>query len=379
MTSAIALMLGFGLVLARRVLADVMSEVAPLAAVSLLFGFAFACFEHGNREGSSVWLLAGNLLIFACAVMFHMTLCTLFEQPVRMRFTLLVAAASWLGGLWYTLGSPSLAGRAVLFGTGLLVILLTTLAGLLLHWRQRRSSGSGLMLLILGVLVLTLAARTLLGALHWLDYGIWLWRAPLEAMLFIVIASSFVSLMLIAVALLSRRALGRLRASSASEDILTGLANRSSMLDFLDEQLERCAQKESSLSLLLVEIDNFRQFCDWYGSALGERVLVHVAQSLQARVRRGDRVGRWGEASFLVVLPGSGEKFAHRCAAGLLSRMRRHGFEVDSLALDLAVCSGIATTQACETGREALIPEVERSLRVARARPNGMGPVALLD
>lgn len=379
--SAIALMLGVGMLQVGRVFGHTLEGVAPLAGVSLCFGFACACFAvfHAQFFSSAYVLLLGNLFIFACAALFHLAICALFERSPRVSRVLILSSAALLAGLWYTLFEPLMAGRAVVFSIGLLGILLLTIRETWINWHQRRSSGSGLMLVVQGALILAVAGRIVLGAVFWREMDALETRLPADSLIFLAIAASFVSAMLMSMVLISQRALVRLRATTAREDLLTGLANRSAMLDLVDSELDRCALQGLSLSLLLIEIDNFRQFNDWYGHTLGDRVLVHVAQSLQARLRSSDYVGRWGGASFLVVLPGSGVKYAQHCADRLVHSLRYYGFQVGALSLELSVCVGIVTTRSCESGRDALISEVEKSQRIASGRVDGIGSLTELD
>jgi diguanylate cyclase (GGDEF)-like protein len=380
-TSAIALTLGLGMLFVRRSFSQAFADIAPLAGASLCFGFSCASFApiQNVESASAGWLLAGVFCAYACAAFFHLTLCTLFERRLHAGRHLLIVVVAGLAGLSFTFLVPGSFGRFIAFGSGLLLMLVLSLIEIFRHWRTRRNLGSRLMLILTAILALAVALRIALGAWNWRGVEEPGWRLAVEAILFAVVASAFISLLLICTVLISQRALVLLRATSAREDILTRLANRSAIEDILDDELDRCGLSDSPLSLLVVEIDNYRQFCDWYGSALGDRALVHVAQFLQARLRPGDRIGRWGEASFLIVLPGSGAKYALHCARSLVHNLRHYGFQIGSLALDLSVCSGLVTTRCCETRREALISEAEKSLQLACGRIDGLGQLVELD
>ncbi|WP_417071220.1 GGDEF domain-containing protein [Niveibacterium terrae] len=380
-TSAIALTLGLGMLFVRRSFSQAFADIAPLAWASLCFGFCCAAFAANQKSDSAVtlWLLLGVFFAHACAAFFHLTLCMLFERRFHVGRLVLAAALAWLAGLGFVFWLPNAFWCFISFGSGLLLMQALSLVEIFRHWRARRNLGSRLMLILTAILALAIALRLGLGAWNWRGVDETVWRFSVEAILFAVVASAFISLLLICTVLISQRALVQLRATSAREDILTRLANRSAIVDILDDELDRCGLSDSPLSLLLIEIDNYRQFCDWYGSALGDRVLVHVAQSLQGRLRPGDRIGRWGEASFLIVLPGSGAKYALHCARSLVHNLRYYGFQVGSLALDLSVCSGLATSRCSETRREALISEAEKSLQLACGRIDGLGPLIELD
>ena len=104
----------------------------------------------------------------------------------------------------------------------------------------------------------------------------------------------------------------------AHTDPLTGVDNRRSLMDMLKAALERKSSHEP-VSLILLDLDNFKQINDRYGHEIGDRVLVHVASLLQQNLRQADQVGRWGGEEFVLLLPNTvqGE------AQGLAERMQR--------------------------------------------------------
>ncbi len=94
---------------------------------------------------------------------------------------------------------------------------------------------------------------------------------------------------------------GRL-ASLALEDALTGLANRIVLTDHLERALARQARAGSALALVFVDVDDFKVVNDVYGHAVGDALLVEIAQRLRSSVRPGDVVARLGGDEFLLLL-----------------------------------------------------------------------------
>jgi len=88
----------------------------------------------------------------------------------------------------------------------------------------------------------------------------------------------------------------------AATDPLTGLANRRQTLELL-EQLARDGRLERSPVLMLCDLDHFKNINDGWGHAMGDQVLVAVANALRASTRDSDTVARWGGEEFLIVLP----------------------------------------------------------------------------
>ncbi|XVU29958.1 diguanylate cyclase [Actinoplanes sp. CA-054009] len=111
----------------------------------------------------------------------------------------------------------------------------------------------------------------------------------------------------------------RAQRHAAITDALTGLRSRRFFEQSLRWESSRSARHETDLSMLLLDIDHFKTVNDTYGHAGGDRVLVEVAERLQAAIRPGDLVARYGGEEFAVLLPGAGPAEA----ADIADRLRR--------------------------------------------------------
>jgi diguanylate cyclase (GGDEF)-like protein len=97
----------------------------------------------------------------------------------------------------------------------------------------------------------------------------------------------------------------------ATHDSLTGLWNRRALFELVRTELERSARKQAPVSLLLIDIDHFKQVNDRCGHQMGDSVLQEVARRLASGVRPYDHIGRYGGEEFVV------------CAAELKSQAAR--------------------------------------------------------
>jgi diguanylate cyclase (GGDEF)-like protein len=93
----------------------------------------------------------------------------------------------------------------------------------------------------------------------------------------------------------------------ATMDVLTRIPNRRATQAFLERELARTQRHQGKFSVLLIDIDNFKQVNDNWGHDMGDYVLLQTAGIFQSMIRKQDWVGRWGGEEFLMILPGPSE------------------------------------------------------------------------
>lgn len=106
----------------------------------------------------------------------------------------------------------------------------------------------------------------------------------------------------------------RLLQTLSYTDELTGLNNRRSLNEALEKETHRAARYYTPLSMLMIDIDHFKDFNDQYGHQTGDNVLVDVAKALQKRSRSSDFCARYGGEEFVVLLPHTSLKDAKKLA-----------------------------------------------------------------
>lgn len=171
--------------------------------------------------------------------------------------------------------------------------------------------------------------------------------------------------------LLERRTLHNdveLYRQKARVDALTSLYNRSAFMECLLEEMERTGSTGADLSLLLLDIDDFKGINDVYGHLAGDAVLSTLGQLLRNFLRREDVAARYGGEEFAVVAPYTMQHQAVRMAEKLRNAIAEHSF--GSLP-PITVSVGCATYRRGESP-ESFIQRADLALYDAKANGKNM-------
>ena len=156
--------------------------------------------------------------------------------------------------------------------------------------------------------------------------------------------------------------LNRALSKMATTDPLTGLNNRRAFDHSLELELAVVARRGTPLSLLMLDVDHFKQINDTFGHDAGDKVLVAIAQALSGCARVIDVVARVGGEEFAVILPNTDAQGAHEVA----ERMRIAVAQSGSLVQPTTVSIGAATLQDKEDAL-GLYARADEALYAAKA------------
>ncbi len=156
----------------------------------------------------------------------------------------------------------------------------------------------------------------------------------------------------------------------ARRDSLTGILNHSHIVRTLRQEAEKAQQTGQSLSLVMLDIDYFKQYNDNFGHQAGDEVLIALSRTLQNHLRQQDAVGRWGGEEFTIVLPNT-----HGRQAGEITERIRE--TIHTLAIYASngkvlpfptISQGVAVFPAETEDVDKLISLADQRLYIAKER-----------
>ena len=163
----------------------------------------------------------------------------------------------------------------------------------------------------------------------------------------------------------------------ANFDTLTRLYNRQALTKKIHNEIQRAKRYNEPLSILLIDIDDFKKINDTYGHFVGDFVLKSLARILKENLREIDIVGRWGGEEFLILLPNTDSDEAVFIAERIKKEVNEHVFEVNGLKIKTSLSIGVATLGVHGSNLEELLQSADISLY--KAKRSGKNLVISLD
>ena len=243
---------------------------------------------------------------------------------------------------------------------------------------QQRSRGALLLVCGLGLIVLTMLLRAGAALFFSLNIASILQSNLVQTLTFMVsflatLVSSF------GFVFMAKERADQANLRLASQDPLTGAANRRALMQALETELARASRQHTPLALLMVDIDHFKRVNDHYGHLAGDHVLRHIVGVLRQRLRASDVLGRYGGEEFMVLLPGTGLHGAAQLAEQLRQAVQAAPCEWQGQRIPFTVSIGVAASAdtPADPSRtsEALLQAADQALY--RAKDDGRNRVAL--
>jgi len=157
----------------------------------------------------------------------------------------------------------------------------------------------------------------------------------------------------------------RAATQSALRDPLTDTGNRIAMDQTLQREIEMSRRHSQPLSLLMLDIDHFKQINDTYGHSAGDEVLKAVAASIKSQLRNVDMVFRFGGEEFMILLSNTSREAAAMVGERLRFAAQAQDYVAEGKAIELTVSLGCSTLLPGESA-ESLLRRADSALYVAK-------------
>ena len=153
----------------------------------------------------------------------------------------------------------------------------------------------------------------------------------------------------------------------ATTDALTGLVNRRGFDAALQSEWRRASRSCNSVSLLMIDVDEFKSFNDLHGHTVGDQVLRQIARCISTGARRaGDMVARYGGEEFVMLLPDTSEQAAFACAESIRSAVESGGDEGGELRVTVSIGIGSIEPDGLQESPCMLVERADAALYQAK-------------
>jgi diguanylate cyclase len=162
----------------------------------------------------------------------------------------------------------------------------------------------------------------------------------------------------------------------AISDPLTGLPNRRALDAVLSREIARARRHKTQLCVAVLDVDHFKRINDAHGHAVGDRALVHLANTIKGGVRETDVLARLGGEEFVLVLPDTPLAGAEFTLNRLLRRSQATSLPHEERPITVAFSAGLALWQPNEAAEE-ILQRADQAMY--RAKAGGRGQVMVAE
>ena len=153
----------------------------------------------------------------------------------------------------------------------------------------------------------------------------------------------------------------------AITDDLTGIFNRRHFFELAQKEFSRSQRNSRPLVVMIVDLDRFKQFNDYYGHAIGDRILRDTARRMQSALRESDVIGRYGGEEFSLILPETDVNAGVQIAERLIAKVTDNPIETEAGALTVRISVGVAGMSEETPTLHALINHADQAMYNAKA------------
>ena len=307
-----------------------------------------------------IWsAVVANVLLFAGNAFFSRAVAEFYGRPVQRRWYTLIVTIGAVSSLWFGFLSPHASAEMFFLTLCLVAINALSLRAISNEGFSGLSRNSKAMAFALAAVILFLALRFLAETLLTPEIV----AAPLifaGYLAILPVIGSFIMLLLCAEYAQSQLL------HAAHIDHLTKVLNRRALEDIGERALAAARRHEHELSLLILDIDYFKQINDEFGHTVGDEALKTTVARISFQIRKEDQLARIGGEEFVVLLPHTPEREALEIAERI-----RSGFESAPLLLspgprEVTVSIGLSTLHMRDEAFSCMLNRADKALYQAK-------------
>ena len=201
---------------------------------------------------------------------------------------------------WFTYVSPSMPTRIVIIAAFLIPIVVEQFIFVWKHFPQ--STGKSVMLLSLCFIIIGRGLRAL-GVINGTDAPTDLFENSIANILSVAIPALTIPLSTVSCIMIASERLHRNLEHASRHDDLTDSLNKKAITEILQQETKRTKRVKNKLSIMLLDLDDFKKINDQYGHMIGDKVLIDFSNKSKASLRETDYLSRFGGDEFMAVLP----------------------------------------------------------------------------
>jgi diguanylate cyclase (GGDEF)-like protein len=316
-------------------------------------------------DGWFFFSVLSDTLIAVCLSLEYWAIRDLKGQRPRLLWMVAAPGIMFVLSAWFTFAHRNLSIENIVFNA------INAVMMLMIAWSLSRSENgihpfpdmvASVAYLLLGSFTASIVVNYLIDRQFSPEYNFSSPRSIFNNIAGILAEAIIIPLFLL---MLSDR-LNRNLLAQAMSDPLTSLFNRRAFEEIAFREISGTARSGMGVSLLMIDLDRFKQINDRYGHAAGDQVLVTVASTLRRSLRDEDFLCRWGGDEFIALLPRARREQARHSAERILHSLNLPNFVFEGNSIEIAVSIGIATNEDGAVTLPALIAQADAALYQAK-------------
>ncbi|WP_235276204.1 GGDEF domain-containing protein [Methylotenera sp. G11] len=325
---------------------------------SFLLALSLPLFLARGHIPDLLSIVLANLLILLCFMMMNSgTRKFAGAGAYNIKLMLLFVCVYILLFAWFTYIQPNIAIRVVCLSLFTLVVTVDQLV--LVLKKLPDTTGRNMLILALAGMIITRIIRVASLALGY-DAPASVLDSSISQLIFLATPAVMIPLATISYITLATEKLHQDLEYMSHHDDLTGCLNKKTATRELEKEISRARRYHQTFSIMMIDLDNFKNINDTYGHLEGDKVLVDFAQKAKAAIRETDQISRFGGDEFLIILPNTSIKEA------LFSSERIHLAASAPNRSGWSASIGIAEWQGHNDSLDALLNRADKSLYLSK-------------